>query len=333
MLLVYGATGFTGRIVARAVARVGLDAVLAGRREDAVRAVAQPLGLAARAGGLDDIDLDGVSVVLNCAGPFARTQPPLVQRCLRAGAHYLDLAGEVDEHVALQRRDAEARAAGVLLLPGAGYGIVASDCLAALVAGRVGGAPQRVEVSLKTQGGVSRGTAEAVLGNLRTPGVQRRSGRLVAARAGAERARVDFGDGDGPTTVVTNPWRADLAASVPAAEEYVTRMAFPAPVRALMRVPHGGLLRAVARRLPEGPSDAALAEGACAVHAAAVGAGGARATASLRGPDAYLLSGLTAAACARRALAPGAPTGFHTPASAFGPELLDDIPELERSEP
>ena len=328
MILLYGATGFTGRLVARTLVERGLSPVLAGRREEAVRAVAEPLGLEARAGSLTDLSLDGATDLLNCAGPFARTQGPLVDACLRAGVHYLDLAGEVDEHLALQRRDAEAREAGVLLLPGAGFGIVPSDCLAAFVAGRVD-RPQRVELALRTVGGVSRGTAEVVLGGLRTPGVQRRGGALVAASAGDATTKVDFGDGT-PTTVTTNPWRADLVASVPDVPDLTTAMAFPAPVRALMRIPHGGLLRAVARRLPEGPSDAQIAKGASFVHARAVGAGGETAAAVLRGPDAYRFTGLTAAACLERVVAGDAPPGFRTPTGAWGADLPLGLPGVER---
>ncbi|MGL5927581.1 MAG: saccharopine dehydrogenase family protein [Dermatophilaceae bacterium] len=331
MLLVYGATGYTGRVVVRALVDGGLQPVLAGRRREAVGAVADPLGLDVRAGAVTDLDLAGVTVVLNCAGPFSATAAPLARRCVDAGAHYLDLAGEVEEHRALAGLDAAARRAGVLVLPGVGYGIVPSDCLAAHVARRVG-EPRSVRVALKTVGGVSRGTAGVVLGSLRRPGVQRSGGNLVPRSAGTARMQVDFGDGDGPTTVVTNPWRADLVASVPGASDYETFMAFPAPVRALMRIPHGGLLRWVAGRLPEGPSDDALARGRSAVWASATGVDGSTATAVVRGPDAYPLSGATALACARRVLAGDTTPGFHTPASAWGPDLVLDVPGLVRED-
>lgn len=330
MIVLYGATGYTGRLVARTLAERGLSPTLAGRREAAVREIAEPLGLDVRVGGLDDLDLSGATVLLNCAGPFSRTQRPLVDACLRAGVHYLDLAGEVDEHRAVAARDAEARAAGVLLLPGAGFGIVPSDCLIAHVVARVPGA-RRVELALKTVGGVSRGTAEVLLGGLRAPGVRRVGGALVERRAGAARLRVDFDDGDGPTTVVTNPWRADLVASAPGVGDLETFMAFPAPVRALMRIPHGGALRALARRLPEGPSDRALARGRSAVWARAA-ASGISATATLHGPDAYLFSALATEACLRRVENGDAPAGFHTPSSAWGADLPLAIPGVRRAD-
>ncbi|MGH2742876.1 MAG: hypothetical protein ACRDN8_10405, partial [Thermoleophilaceae bacterium] len=166
----------------------------------------------------------------------------------------------------------------------------------------------------------------------RAPGVRRTGGALVERRAGAGRLRVDFGDGDGPTTVVTNPWRADLVASAPQVGELEAFMAFPAPVRALMRIPHGGALRALARRLPEGPSDRALARGRSAVWARAAAPSGANASATLHGPDAYLFTALATEACLRRVENGDGPAGFHTPSSAWGADLPLAIPGVTRGD-
>jgi saccharopine dehydrogenase (NAD+, L-lysine-forming) len=128
--------------------------------------------------------------------------------------------------------------------------------------------------------------------------------------------------------VVTQPWRADVVTVPASVPEVRTYMAFPAPVRALMRLPHGPVLRAVARRLPEGPSAAALARGRSAVWARVTEPGGATATGTVTAPDAYVTTALAAAACLRRVLAGDAPPGVHSPAGAWGPALLADVPEL-----
>src|SRR5262245_43200382 len=93
-------------------------------------------GLDWRASGLDDargLDgaLAGATVVLHCAGPFASTWRAMSDACLRARAHYLDITGEIAVFEGLATRDAEARKAGVMLLPGVGFDVVPSDCLAA----------------------------------------------------------------------------------------------------------------------------------------------------------------------------------------------------------
>lgn len=331
MIVLYGATGYTGALIARHLVRQGLKPVLAGRRAGALEAVAAPLGLDTRVSALSDIRLDGATVLLNCAGPFARTQQPLIEACLRDGVHYTDLAGEYDEHVAAAAAGERARESGVLILPGIGYGIVPSDVLIAHLQQRRPDA-DRIDLALKTVGGVSRGSAGVVLGNLRTPGVQRIAGHLRPARAGAERLRADFGDGDGPVTVVTNPWRADVASAPAQFARVRTFMTFPAPVRALMRIPHGGLLRAVAARLPEGPSPEALARGRSAVWARVAAPGGGTATASVTGPDAYLFTALTAEACLRRILDGDLQPGHHTPGALWGPGLLSGLPGVQLSD-
>ena len=135
-ILIYGATGYTGKLIAKVAADHGARPILAGRNLDRVKAVAGPLGLAARAFDLRDparIDaaLKGVSVALNVAGPFSATSRPMADACLRNRVHYLDITGEIEVFEVLAARDAEARARGVTLLPGVGFDVVPSDCLAA----------------------------------------------------------------------------------------------------------------------------------------------------------------------------------------------------------
>ena len=135
-ILIYGATGYTGRLIAKAASDKGARPILAGRNLDKVKRVAEPLGLSARTFDLGDparIDaaVKDVSVVLCAAGPFSATSRPVADACLRNRVHYLDITGEIDVFEALAARDAEAQARGVVLLPGVGFDVVPSDCLAA----------------------------------------------------------------------------------------------------------------------------------------------------------------------------------------------------------
>ncbi|MGL4174382.1 MAG: saccharopine dehydrogenase family protein [Actinomycetota bacterium] len=323
MILLYGATGFTGSLIAQHLAKLSwAKVILGGRSAGPLVEFAGALGLPTRVGSLSDLDLTEVTVVVNCAGPFSVTARPLIEQCLASGVHYLDLAGEVPEHRIAAEYDAAARKAGVLLLPGAGFGIVPSDILATRVTQALT-QPVHLDLALKTVGGVSRGTASVVLGGLRAPGVYRHGGALQVRSAGARRLHVDFGDGDGVTTVVTNPWRADLLSVVPQVDSVEAFMAFPAPIRGLMRIPHGRLVHRLTRFLPAGPSEAALTRGRSAIWARATDADGSTATATLTGPDAYLFTAFTVAECLR-AIYSGAPSGYHTPVAAFGTELLDN---------
>jgi len=341
-ILIYGAAGYTGALVARYARDAGVRPVVAGRDGAAVRAVAAELGLPARVFALDALDagLDGITAVLNAAGSFGTTGPPLLDACLARGVHYVDLAGEVPAVEAVARRHDAALAAGVMMLPGAGFGVVATDIAAARAAAAVDGAVE-LEIAFRTVGGVSRGTAAGLLPTLHHAGVTRIDGRLVPATPGSRSLSVDFGDGR-PRTVVLNPWRADLvtAAYSTGARTVTTYQDLPAPLRLLMRpAPRlvgaldsslwQGLLRRTVRLLPPGPSRRGLASGHVEVWARARDGAGARAEVRLHGPEAYAFTARSAVAVLHRIEGGDAPTGFRTPVTAYGTALASDIEGVE----
>jgi short subunit dehydrogenase-like uncharacterized protein len=143
--MLYGATGYTGALIAQHARDRGHRPVLAGRTAPPVAALAERLGLQHRAVALDDpaalsTALAGVHLVLNAAGPFLHTAAPLAEACLRAGVHYLDIGNELQVFRSLYDLDQRARQAGVTIMPGAGFGVVATNCLARYVSDAVGGA-------------------------------------------------------------------------------------------------------------------------------------------------------------------------------------------------
>lgn len=134
--IIYGANGYTGALIAREAVRRGMRPILAGRRADSIAGLAGELGLQHRAFSLDtraklDDAIRGNALVLHCAGPFKHTSRPMADACLRVGTHYLDITGEEQVFEMLAARDAEAKAARVVLFPGVGFDVVPSDCLAA----------------------------------------------------------------------------------------------------------------------------------------------------------------------------------------------------------
>jgi short subunit dehydrogenase-like uncharacterized protein len=346
MLVVYGSTGYTGRlVVAEALAR-GLRPTLAGRSADALRAQAEPLGVPWRAAALDDaraLDaaLAGAAVVLHCAGPFSRTARPMADACLRARAHYLDITGEIAVFEALAARDAEARAAGVMLLPGVGFDVVPSDCLAAHLARRL---PDAARLALAFRAGsASRGTLETAVEGLGRPGAVRRGGRIVPVPPAWRTRRVDFGDGR-LRDATTIPW-GDISTAwhstgIPDVEVYA---AMPAAVRRLLAASRwlapvlrsGPVQRALAGRVragPAGPDEAARGRGVGLLWGEAVAVDGRRVEARLRTPEPYTLTARTAVHLARRALAGAAPAGFQTPSRAYGADVALEIEGVTRTD-
>lgn len=343
-LLLYGVTGYVGRLTALALRDAGLPVEVAGRRAGATAAVAAELGLPHRVFDLADpaaVDaaLAGRRAVLNCAGPFRSTVRPMLEACLRGGVHYLDLAGEVDEFRTVEAFAGRAAAAGVMLLPGVGFGVAPTDCLAAHVAARVPPAT-RLTLAYQPVGGISRGTLSTLLADLHRPGYRRVDDRLVPTAAAARRLRVDFTDGRGkPTLVVTNPWRADLVSArySTGIGTIDTLVAAPAALRLLMGRPRlvgsavgGRLLRAAARRLPVGPDERQLAAGHTHVWAEAVAADGRRAASLLHGPEAYVFTAATAALLAGAVLDGRAAPGYQTPATVGGADLVLKVDGVSR---
>jgi short subunit dehydrogenase-like uncharacterized protein len=180
--LIYGANGYTGTLIAREAVARGHRPVLAGRNAETLVMLASDLGLEYRIFALDDHckvskGLCGMQAVLNCADPFAHTYRPMADACLRAGVHYLDITGVVGVFEGLVARSAAAQAAGVMLLPGVGFDVVPSDCLAAHLKRRLPSATH-LALGFVSLDRVSRGTAMTIAENIHRGGLVRQDGML-----------------------------------------------------------------------------------------------------------------------------------------------------------
>src|SRR5690242_6510715 len=191
--MIYGANGYTGQLIAALAAERHEPVVLAGRSADKVRPLAEKLGLPWRAFGLERPDLRDTRLVLHCAGPFSSTSRPMVDACLAARAHYLDITGELEVFEAVLDRDAEARGRGIVLLPGAGFDVVPSDCLAALLKQRLPSAT-RLELAFAPLGRSSPGTLKTSIESLPRGGMVRRGGKLLRVPPAHEVREIAFAD-------------------------------------------------------------------------------------------------------------------------------------------
>ncbi|MEH1809866.1 saccharopine dehydrogenase family protein [Nostoc sp.] len=349
-VLLYGATGYAGKLIAESAKNNGLELILAGRNQSSLAAVANELSLDFRVFGLDAPQviarsLEDIIAVINCSGPFSKTSKPLVDACLQTKTHYLDIAGEVPEFQALQARDAEAKSAGIMLLPGVGFGVVPTDCVAAYLKQKLAMSTTgyanatRLILIYETVGGVSQGTANTVLPTLHHIGVVREAGKLIPSRPASKRRKIDFGYG--PVTAVTNPWRADIITAfqttgIPNIEVYTV---FPNPVRFLMELSQylGWLfnsslfqsaLASLIKTLPTGPTAAERAKGQVRVIGIAEDETGQQVSAKLLGPEAYDFTALAAVAVIKRVIQGEVKVGFQTPASVYGADFVLEIPGI-----
>jgi short subunit dehydrogenase-like uncharacterized protein len=344
--LIYGSTGYTGRLIAGLAGAYGIRPVLAGRNARAVGEQASALSLEHRAFPLDDRDaldagLRDVSVVLHCAGPFIHTSAPMADACLRNGVHYLDITGEIEVMEALAARDAEARAASVMLMPGTGFDVVPSDCLALYLKQQLPAA-KRLLLGIRGTGQLSHGTAATMVEHRARGGVIRRNGKLVRVPTAWRARTIDFGDGK-PRPAITIPW-GDIATAyrttgIPNIEVYA---ATPRGLRYLAVAARylGPLLNSgvVKRQLQKridarapGPSSRELHEGASFVWGRVEDEQGNAAEARVRGPNGYLLTAHSALLILERVLGGKLAPGFQTPAGQYGPDLILEVPGVEMS--
>jgi short subunit dehydrogenase-like uncharacterized protein len=347
--LLYGANGFTGRLIIERARELRLRPLLAGRSRSEIGSLAVEHGLEHRVFGLADTGaldaaLATVPVVLNAAGPFAHTAAPVVERCLRAGVHYVDITGELDVFEQLHASDARARAAGILLLPGAGFDVVATDLLAAHVRRRLRGATQLRLAFRALGGGISRGTAMTMVENMARGGAVRTRGRITRVPAAWRTRTVDFGFGTRPVRVTTIPWgdvsTAYYSTGIPNVEVY-TRVT--APQRSLLVASRGlgwllgstavqRLLKAWIRARVRGPGETRRRRGVCLIWAQAEDETGLCAESRMRTPEGYTLTARTAVEVVRRVLAGNAPAGFQTPSQAYGPDWILELDGVQRQD-
>jgi short subunit dehydrogenase-like uncharacterized protein len=345
-LIVYGSYGYTGNLIVEEALAKGLRPVLAGRSREKLEAQAARLELPMRVASVEDSDaLDAVladgSVVIHCAGPFAHKAKQMAEACIRAKTHYLDITGEISVFEEMAALDKQAQAAGVMLLPGAGFDVVPSDCLALHLKERLPSATHLV-LAISSNGSASQGTAKTMAENLPHGGMVRENGQLKRVPAAHKIRSFDFGKGD--QRAMATPWgdvsTAYYTTGIPNIEVY---MALPRAVQIAAKASRfiGPLLatgpaqRFMKSRIeagPAGPSDDARTRGYAILIGEVADASGKRATARLKTPDGYTLTAQSAVCIARKALAGDAPAGFQTPGKAYGKNLVMELPGVTRED-
>jgi short subunit dehydrogenase-like uncharacterized protein len=308
--MVYGAAGFTGAAIACHAHELGLRPVLAGRTASTLAALGERLDSPSRVVALDDpaalrAALSDVDLVVNAAGPFLHTAAPLAEACLDAGVHYLDISNELQVFRSLYKMHPRAQQADVTIIPGVGFGVVATNCLARHVSDAVGGAAH-LDVAARavtTQPGP--GAAATMHENLPFGGWVRREGHLHAHTLGT--GIITIALPDGPYDVMPVP-TGDLEAAFRAtgAPDIVAYTAFADAETAPRTHSSFGWARATG---PDGTSTEAWLETG----------------------DAYTFTAAAAIRAVEEVLA-GTPHGALSPAEAFGVDFPLTIPDTWRTD-
>jgi short subunit dehydrogenase-like uncharacterized protein len=342
--LIYGANGYTGELIVRFAAERGLSPILAGRNEVKVAEIAKLHGFEHRAFALDDpaaIDnaLADVDMVLHCAGPFSITSAPMVEACIRNKKHYTDITGEISVFEACAAADKRAKEAGVMIMPGVGFDVVPSDCLALHLKNRL---PSATHLSLAfyTGGRMSHGTQATMTMNVGRGGAVRKNGKIHPVPAAWKTREIDFGEVT--RTGVTIPW-GDIATAYRSTgiQNIEVYTAVPPDALRLMKLsryigwllamgPVQSLLQS--KIPPGGPTDAEREKGRTLMWGEAGDAEGNRVESRQRGPEAYTLTATAALNIAEKILAGDVHPGYQTPAKAYGADLVLEVGGTSRED-
>jgi short subunit dehydrogenase-like uncharacterized protein len=343
-LLLYGANGYTGRLIAEEAVKQGVKPVLAGRRSEAVEPIATTLGLEFLSFPLDDPAriaerIAPFSALLLAAGPFSATSAIVIEACLVAKTAYLDITGELAVFEALFGRQADAVKAGIPILPGVGFDVVPSDCLAASLAKALPGA-EKLELAFRGFK-TSAGTMKTMIEGLPKGGAARVNGKIVRVPAAWKTKTIPFSDR--PRLAMTIPWgdisTAWRSTGIPNIEVYMAMppSAIVAARRTRLLAPLLGLgaVQSFLKRRAEkriGPNEEERRRERSYLWGR-VTKGNREVTGTLETPEGYALTAETAVASSKKVLAGGTRPGVWTPSQAFGADFITKIPGCRLSVP
>ena len=338
--MIYGANGYTGELIARAAVSRGLKPVLAGRSRDKVEALARELGLEARVFGLEDevrllAQIKGHDLVLHCAGPFSATAAPMMEACLRANAHYLDITGEIAVFEHAQSLNDRARAAGVVICPGVGFDVVPTDCVAAALKNAMPDATH-LALGFDSRSSFSPGTAKTSIEGMTQGGKVRRDGKIISVPLAYRVRRIDFGAGE--KLAMTIPWGdvstawhttgiANIEVFIPGSAGMIRGARFANWIRPLMGLSFvQRLLKARIGKTVVGPDQVKRADQGTYVWGEARNARGDCKTARVHTANVYSLTVDAALAVVDYLLQMRPTGGAYTPALLLGAELVTHLP-------
>ena len=346
-LVVYGAYGYTGKLITEVCKSKGIRTLISGRSRTQLEKLSADSGFDFEAVDINDHQklvalLSNAPAVLHCAGPFSLTAKQMVTACLEAGTHYLDITGEHEVMSALHELDKQAQSAGIMIMPGVGFDVVPTDCMAAHLKNRLPHATSLQLAFAMVPTGVSRGTAKTALQSFGKESLVRRDGKLVSAGPQPKTLTIDFGTRKLNSVCISwgDIFSSWITTGIPTIEVYMAAspgllksMKFALRWSGLFRL---GFIRNLMSkgvdRRPAGPSEEILKNGRSLIYGKAWTADGQMAESRLTTSNGYRLTADMAVLIATKVIAGNFRKGFSTPAGCYGADLVLELPESSRSD-
>ncbi|MFM6925521.1 MAG: saccharopine dehydrogenase family protein [Ferruginibacter sp.] len=343
--LLYGANGYTGKLIAKLAASYNLKPILAGRTESKIKPLAGELQLPYRIIDLDNTAelesvISEVKLVLHAAGPYVYTARQMVDACLKTGVHYIDINGDIAVFEMLKQYDAAAKEKKIMIMPGVGFDVVPTDCIALQLKNKMPDATNLKLAFASVGGGLSHGTAITMAGKIGEGGASREDGKIVRKPLGQKGMWVKFGEKK--LFVMSIPWgdvsTAFTTTGIPNIETY-TGMA-PKVYRILklqwafnwlLRTEFvRNIIRKKIKSKPAGPGDEQRKNSITLVWGEVSNAAGKVITTSISCLDGYTLTAHSSLIISKKILAGDLKTGYQTPAVCYGENLVSEIPGTKK---
>lgn len=336
--MIYGANGYTGKLIAREAKKRGLQPILAGRTEKPVKELAEELGLEWRQFDVESPNLKDVGLVLNCAGPFSKTAHPLVSAVIKQGKHYLDITGEISVFEDCFSRGPEAKQSGSVIIPGVGFDVVPTDCLAALLKAKLPDATE-LEMAMAGMAVVSPGTLKSMIEGFEKGGWVRRNGKLTPVPALSMTKNISFTKGTHLCSSI--PWgdvsTAFHSTGIPNITFYATAPEWSKFIKPIVPVLQKivalplvqDTLKNLVTQFVKGPSEEHLASSQMQIWGKVMNANGKEVEGRMEVPEGYrftVLSSLKAVERVSEGLVSG---GVYTPSLAFGKDFIREFEEAK----
>ncbi len=339
--LLYGANGYTGQLIAKLASSYNLQPILAGRTEANIKPLADELQLPYRIVDLNDTAalqelLSEVKLVLHCAGPFADTAKQMITACLQTGVHYSDINGDIGVFEMLKKYDAAAKEKNIMIMPGVGFDVVPTDCIALQLKNKLPTATHLKLAFASVGGGLSHGTAITMASKIGEGGAVRENGKIVRKPLGQKGMWVQFGSTK--LFVMSIPWgdisTAHFTTGIPNIETYT---GIAPKVYRLLKLQWAfnwllrtGFIRNIIKKKikskPAGPSDEQRKNSNSFVWGEAINAAGKKVTATISCYDGYTLTAHSSLIITKKILEGNFKPGYQTPAAVYGENLIMEVP-------
>ncbi len=344
-IIIYGSYGYTGTLIARECRAKNLDVILSGRNEDALKKQSSDTNYPYEVVDMNDpIALKTLlakgMLVIHCGGPFQYTAKAMASACLETKTHYTDITGESAVFELLAKLDDQGKQAGITIMPGTGFDVVPSDCLALHLKNKLPSATHLQLAFASSGAGFSRGTSKTMTEGLGYGSMIRKDGKLTTIPTGSLTKEINYGPFKIPSLNI--PWgdisTAWRSTGIPNIEVYIgsneKQIAYAKRSNYInwllrLRIVKNYMLKKIDQK-PAGPSDEKRAKGRMYLWGKVWDGSGTEKSSRLETLDGYTLTAKASVLIAEKILNGNYKTGYQTPAMAYGADLIMEIPLTKR---